>query len=58
VSSSDQKEDLVRQQHLLSSFCAHHGFTFEIISDLGSGMNYHKKGLKKLLDYIPIAIEF
>jgi putative resolvase len=25
---------------------------FEIISDLGSGMNYHKKGLKRLLNGI------
>ena len=25
---------------------------FEIIADLGSGMNYHKKGLKRLLDDI------
>ena len=29
--------------------CAAQGWKFEIITDLGSGMNYHKKGLKKLL---------
>ena len=28
------------------------GWSFEVISDLGSGMNYHKKGLKRLLDDI------
>ena len=33
-------------------YCAKQGWTFEIISDLGSGMNYHKKGLKALLDGI------
>ena len=33
-------------------FCSSHGWTFEIISDLGSGMNYHKRGLKKLLNKI------
>ena len=33
-------------------YCASHGWTFEVISDLGSGMNYHKKGLKNLLDDI------
>lgn len=33
-------------------FCASNGWRFEIISDLGSGMNYHKKGLKKLLEEI------
>ena len=28
------------------------GWDFEIISDLGSGINYHKKGLKRLLQSI------
>ena len=48
VSSHDQKEDLKRQVEQLSSFCAVHGWPFEIIQDLGSGLNYSKKGLKKL----------
>lgn len=52
VSSHDQKEDLERQKQLLEMFCASNGWKFEIISDLGSGMNYHKKGLKKLLEEI------
>src|SRR5262249_18465397 len=34
------------------SFCAKHGWTFEIIQDLGSGLNYSKKGLKKLIKEI------
>ena len=37
---------------VLEMYCASQGWTFEILSDLGSGMNYHKKGLKKLLDAI------
>jgi putative resolvase len=49
VSSHDQKEDLHRQEKMLEIFCSSHGWSFEIISDLGSGMNYHKRGLKKLL---------
>ena len=49
VSSHDQKEDLLRQVAVLESFCASHGWSFETIQDLGSGLNYHKKGLKKLL---------
>jgi len=49
VSSHDQKEDLVRQTQVLEMHCAAQGWRFEVISDLGSGMNYHKKGLKKLL---------
>lgn len=52
VSSHDQKDDLERQKQLLEMFCASNGWRFEIISDLGSGMNYHKKGLKKLLEEI------
>ncbi len=52
VSSHDQRDDLERQQQLLELYCARQGWTFEVVSDLGSGMNYHKKGLKKLLDAI------
>ncbi|WP_201532713.1 IS607 family transposase [Psychrobacter ciconiae] len=52
VSSHDQKADLQRQVQLLELYCAKQGWCFEVISDLGSGMNYHKKGLKRLLDGI------
>ena len=52
VSGHDQKADLERQKQVLELFCAKNGWSFEIISDLGSGMNYHKKGLKKLLNAI------
>ena len=30
-------------------YCAAQGWNFELISDLGSGMNYRKKGLQSLL---------
>lgn len=49
VSSHDQKEDLIRQAQVLELHCAANGWAFEVITDLGSGINYHKKGLKKLL---------
>ena len=52
VSSHDQKDDLARQKQVLELYCAKQGWTFEVLSDLGSGMNYHKKGLKRLLDDI------
>ena len=45
VSSHDQKEDLYRQVTVLESYCASHGWTFEVLQDLGSGLNYSKKGL-------------
>lgn len=52
VSSHDQKADLERQKQVLELYCAQQGWNFEIVSDLGSGMNYHKKGLKRLLDAV------
>jgi excisionase family DNA binding protein len=52
VSSHDQKADLERQKQVLELYCATQGWTFNLISDLGSGMNYHKKGLKQLLEMI------
>ena len=50
VSSSDQKEDLERQHAVLEAFCNNNGWQTEIIRDLGSGMNYNKKGLLRLLE--------
>src|SRR5215204_1674605 len=52
VSSHDQKKDLERQAEALATYCLSKGWNFEIIQDLGSGMNYHKKGLKTLLNAI------
>lgn len=52
VSSHDQKDDLERQKQVLELYCARQGWTFEVVADLGSGINYHKKGLKRLLDAI------
>jgi putative resolvase len=52
VSSHDQKEDLERQKQVLESYCAAQGWTFELVADLGSGMNYRKRGLQKLLNQI------
>jgi putative resolvase len=52
VSSHDQKEDLTRQIQMLEMFCSAQGFVYEIISDFGSGMNYKKRGLKRLLEAI------
>ena len=52
VSSHDQKEDLKRQAEVLANYCTKQGWNFQVIQDLGSGMNYHKKGLKTLIDLI------
>ncbi|WP_143437747.1 IS607 family transposase, partial [Hydrocoleum sp. CS-953] len=52
VSSYDQKDDLERQKIVLEAYCAKQGWSFEVISDLGSGLNYRKKGLIRLIKLI------
>lgn len=52
VSSHDQKEDLKRQAEVLTVYCIKQGWNFQVIQDLGSGMNYQKKGLKTLIQLI------
>ena len=52
VSSNKQKDDLQRQIENVSTYMYAKGYSFEIISDIGSGINYNKKGLNKLIDMI------
>lgn len=52
VSSRDQKADLERQKEMLETYCAAKGWRTDIIADLGSGMNFNKKGLHRLLEII------
>lgn len=52
VSSHDQKADLERQREMLETYCAAKGWRTEIIADLGSGMNFNKRGLRRLLEII------
>lgn len=52
VSSADQKMDLKRQEKRLSKYCESKQWGCEVISDLGSGINYKKKGLNKLIKLI------
>lgn len=52
VSSHDQKKDLERQREVVELFCVQNGWQYEIIEDLGSGLNYSKRGLKKLIRLI------
>ena len=52
VSSHDQKDDLERQIINISNYCTAKGYQFKVISDLGSGLNYKKKGLQELINYI------
>jgi excisionase family DNA binding protein len=50
VSSHDQKEDLTRQKEVLEIHCKSNNYkNVETICDIGSGLNFNKKGLNKLL---------
>ena len=50
VSSSDQRQDLARQSSRLKEYAKKQGFSHTIsLEDLGSGINYKKPGLNKLL---------
>ena len=56
VSSHDQKADLARQSERLLSWCSEQGYrNVTLISDLGSGLNYRKTGLKKLIRMIVLG---
>lgn len=52
VSSHKQKDDLQRQIENMQTYLIAQGKSFEIISDIGSGINYGKKGLRMLIDLI------
>ena len=52
VSSKKQEDDLNRQIDKLNNYISKKYTSFEIISDIGSGINYSKPGLLKLIDKI------
>ena len=49
VSSAKQKDDLERQVENVRTYLMSQGQPFEIIQDIGSGINYKKKGLQELI---------
>ena len=52
VSTPSQKDDLKNQVNNVKSYMVAKGYQYEMIEDIGSGMNYNKKGLKQLIDKI------
>ena len=54
VSSKKQEDDLNRQKENLESYLKQTNQEYEIVSDIGSGINYNKLGLKKLIEKINI----
>lgn len=49
VSSKKQADDLQRQVENMRTYLLAQGTPFEIISDIGSGINYQRKGLQELI---------
>ena len=52
VSSSHQKDDLNRQKDVIQTYCEKQGQPFKIITDIGSGLNYKRKGFNELIRLI------
>jgi len=52
VSSNKQKDDLQRQVDNMEKYLSSLGVEYQIITDIGSGINYNKKGLRQLLRMI------
>lgn len=53
VSTYKQKQDLENQKTTLTNYCLNEKINnFDVISDLGSGLNFKKKGLNKLINLI------
>ena len=52
VSSNKQSDDLERQVNNLKTYLDSKYTDYEIITDIGSGINYTKPGLKKLIEKI------
>ena len=53
VSSSDQRSDLERQVEYLKEYCSAKGYNVvDILTDVASGLNEKRRGLKKLFEYV------
>ena len=52
ISTAGQKEDLKTQEKLLEMFCLGRGYQFRLIKDVGSGINYKRKGFIELIELI------
>ena len=52
VSTNGQKNDLETQISNVKTYMIAKGCSFDVISDIGSGINYKKKGLQKLMKMI------
>ena len=52
VSTTSQKDELEKQVENVKSYMYAKGYSFEVITDIGSGINYKNKGLHELISLI------
>lgn len=52
VTEKKRKDDLERQADVVEIYMQKQGWKYQIIEDTGSGMNYKKPGLLKLIDLL------
>lgn len=52
VSTKSQRDDLEKQIENVKSYMYARGYSFEVIADVGSGINYKNKGLQQLISLI------
>ena len=52
VPTPSRKNDLEMQKQVLQLYCASKGWKYKIVEDIGSGLNYNKKGLLELIKLI------
>lgn len=52
VSTKSQKDDLGKQVENVKSYMYAKGYSFEVITDIGSSINYKNKGLQELISLI------
>lgn len=52
VSTKSQKDELEKQVENVKSYMYAKGYSFEVITDIGSGINYKNKGLRELISLI------
>ena len=52
VSTPSQKDELENQVNNVKTYMIAKGYSFEMITDIGSGIDYKRQGLKKLIDKI------
>ena len=54
--SQTLKNELERQKHVLKLFCTQNVWSFEIVSDRGSGMKLSQEGSEERIEHHPLVL--